>query len=93
MGVDMSASNLPLVSVITPAYNVGPYIGEAVDSVLAQSYTNFEYLIVDDGSTDETVAEIERRAETDSRIRLIRADHGGAAQARNVAIKRPRVST
>ena len=47
----MSLAQLPLVTVITPAYNVGRYIGEAVDSVLNQSFTNFEYLLVDDGSS------------------------------------------
>jgi glycosyltransferase involved in cell wall biosynthesis len=40
----------PRVTVVTPAYNVAQYLGEAVDSVLAQTFTDFEYLVVDDGS-------------------------------------------
>ena len=48
-----------LVTVITPAYNVGPWIGEAIDSVLAQTESRFEYLVVDDGSTDDTAAALE----------------------------------
>lgn len=83
----MIDSNAPVVTVITPAYNVRAFIGEALDSVMAQTFTNFEYVVVDDGSTDGTVAEIERRALTDPRIRLVRAKHGGGAQARNVGIK------
>ena len=43
-----------LVSVIVPVYNVGPYLRRCVDSILAQSYQNFEVLLIDDGSTDQT---------------------------------------
>lgn len=74
------------VTVITPAYNVRQYIGEAIDSVLAQTFREFEYLVVDDGSDDGTVAEIVSRTAIDPRIRLIEAEHGGPARARNVAI-------
>jgi glycosyltransferase involved in cell wall biosynthesis len=81
-----SGDRAPLVTVITPAYNVGPYIGEAVDSVLAQRFRDFEYLVVDDGSTDETVAEVRRR--TDSRLKLVIARHGGSASARNAGLDR-----
>jgi glycosyltransferase involved in cell wall biosynthesis len=76
----------PLVTVITPAYNVAPYIGEAVDSVLAQRFCDFEYLVVDDGSTDETVAEVRKR--TDPRLKLVTAQHGGSASARNAGLDR-----
>src|SRR5215469_634343 len=76
----------PRVTVITPAYNVRQYIGEAIDSVLAQTFREFEYLVVDDGSDDGTVAEIAGRVAIDPRIRLIEAEHGGPARARNVAI-------
>jgi glycosyltransferase involved in cell wall biosynthesis len=82
----MTGPFLPRVTVITPAYNVSRYVGEAMDSVLAQTFRDFEYLVVDDGSTDGTVAEIRRRVEIDQRARLIEAEHGGPARARNVAI-------
>jgi glycosyltransferase involved in cell wall biosynthesis len=74
------------VTVITAAYNVEQYIGEAIDSVLAQTFRDFEYLVVNDGSTDRTVNEICQRAKIDSRIRLINVKHSGAANARNVGI-------
>jgi glycosyltransferase involved in cell wall biosynthesis len=82
----------PRVTVITPAYNVEPYIAEAIDSVIAQTFRDFEYLVVDDGSTDGTVDEVYKRAEVDSRIRLIKLDHAGASNARNAAILQARGS-
>lgn len=82
--------NSPLITVITPAYNVDPYIGEAVDSVLAQSFTDYEYLVVDDGSTDSTADRVLERAQRDPRVRLIKSAHVGAAHARNVGIERAR---
>lgn len=84
----MSETPPPRVTVITPAYNVGPYIGEAIDSVLAQTFRDFEYLVVDDGSTDQTVDEIHRRTELDRRVRLISEQHSGPASARNIGIAR-----
>lgn len=74
----------PLVTVITAAYNVAPYIGEAVDSVLGQQFRDFEYLVVDDGSIDQTVEEVRKR--TDLRLQLIQSPHGGSASARNVGL-------
>lgn len=64
--------NNPLVTVLMPAYNAGLYIGEAIDSILSQTYTNFEFLIINDGSTDNTVAVIE--SYNDPRIRLVSND-------------------
>jgi glycosyltransferase involved in cell wall biosynthesis len=86
--VGENAESTPLVTVITPAYNVAPYIGEAVDSVLGQRFRDFEYLVVDDGSTDQTVEEVHKR--TDSRLRLVMAPHSGPAGARNVGLDRAR---
>jgi glycosyltransferase involved in cell wall biosynthesis len=83
----MSSAGQPRVTVITPAYNVGRYIGQAMDSVLAQSFPDFEYLVVDDGSTDNTADEVGRRASADPRVRPVSTDHAGACHARNVAIK------
>lgn len=74
------------VTVITPAYNVGPWIGAAIDSVLAQTETRFEYVVVDDGSTDDTADVVRARAATDPRIRLVRVENGGSGAARNRAL-------
>jgi Glycosyl transferase family 2 len=75
-----------LVTVITPAYNVAPWIGEAIDSVLAQTERRFDYVVVDDGSTDGTPDIVRERAARDSRIRLVVTENGGSAAARNVGI-------
>jgi glycosyltransferase involved in cell wall biosynthesis len=73
--------NFPAITVLMPAYNAEKYIREAISSVLNQTCTDFELLIVDDGSADNTVAEIKRF--TDSRIRLIQQNHQGIATALN----------
>ncbi len=62
--------NEPLISVVLPAYNASATIGDAIRSILKQSYTNFELILIDDGSTDETVSVIE--SFNDDRIRLLR---------------------
>ena len=80
------ADGLPQITVITPAYNVAGYVGEAIESVLAQSFTNFEYLVVNDGSTDETADEVRHRADRDQRVQLINTEHLGACNARNVGL-------
>lgn len=78
---------MPAVSVVMPAYNVEPYIGEAIQSVVAQTFTDFELLIVDDGSTDETFAVAKRYADLDPRIRIIRQENKGLSAARNTALR------
>jgi glycosyltransferase involved in cell wall biosynthesis len=67
----------PLISVCMPVYNTEPYIAEAVESILAQTYRNFEFIIVDDGSTDRSLAILERFAAQDARIRLSSRPHAG----------------
>jgi glycosyltransferase involved in cell wall biosynthesis len=75
----------PLVSVVIPAYNAEPFIRETIDSVLAQTYTNIEVLVVDDGSTDATG---ERAVSYGGRLRYIRQENsGGAARPRNTGLK------
>ena len=77
---------MPAVSVITPAWNAAAHIGETIASVRAQTFADWEWLIVDDGSTDDTVALIEQAAAVDPRIRLLRQEHGGPSGARNLAM-------
>lgn len=75
----------PQISVIIPCYNLGQYLDEAVNSVLSQTFQDFEILVVDDGSTDPATAALladYRRPRT----RVIRAPHAGLAAARNLAI-------
>jgi glycosyltransferase involved in cell wall biosynthesis len=73
------------ISVIIALFNKGPYIKRAIDSVLAQTFTDFELIVVDDGSTDDGVRIVEGLL--DPRIRLIRQTHAGVAAARNTGIK------
>jgi glycosyltransferase involved in cell wall biosynthesis len=75
---------MPKVSVIIPCYNAMPYLSETVDSVLRQTYTNFEIIIIDDGSSDKTVEWASQL--TDPRIKLISQENKGAAGARNTGI-------
>lgn len=76
-----------VVSIIMPSYNTGKFIGETIESVLAQSYTDWELIIVDDCSTDDTDAIIEKYLE-DDRIRYIKNErNSGAAVSRNKALR------
>ena len=76
----------PLVSVIIPTYNSEKYIKKCLKSVLAQTYTNFELIVVDDGSTDKTFQICNKFAEADSRLKCISIVHSGVSQARNAGI-------
>lgn len=77
-----------LVSVIMPAYNCADYIGESIDSVIAQTYENWELVIVDDCSTDNTEEIIDRYIQKDNRIRYFKLEqNSGAAIARNKAVE------
>ncbi len=75
-----------LISVIIPAYNVGLYIGKCLDSVVSQSYSNLEIIVVNDGATDDTPAIIETYL-GDPRIRYIVQENGGVSAARNAGIE------
>jgi glycosyltransferase involved in cell wall biosynthesis len=79
----------PLVSVIIPCYNLGEYLAEAVESVLAQTRQDFEILIVDDGSTDETTRTVLETAAW-PHTTIFRTPNRGLAQARNYLIERAR---
>ncbi|MEE1125262.1 MAG: glycosyltransferase family 2 protein [Acutalibacteraceae bacterium] len=76
-----------LVSVIMPVYNSEKYIKEAIDSVLSQTYANFELLLIDDGSTDSCPAICDNFEAIDSRVRTIHKPNGGVCSARNLGIR------
>ena len=79
-----------LVSVVVPAYNAGATIDATLDSVRAQSYRHLEILVVDDGSSDDTAARVERHAAADPRVRLLRQPNAGVAAARNLGLRAAR---
>jgi glycosyltransferase involved in cell wall biosynthesis len=78
---------MPLVSVIVPAYNARRHIRAALASALAQTVSDLEVLVVDDGSRDDTAAIVAMVAARDTRVRLFRQPNAGVAAARNVALR------
>ncbi len=72
-----------LVSVIMPAYNVAEYIGASIESVINQTYLNWELIVINDGSTDDTLNRTKKWAEKDPRIRFYSQENGGVSRARN----------
>jgi len=79
--------NFGLVSIITPSYNSSSFIAETIESILSQTYLNWELLITDDCSTDRSVEIIERYIQRDSRIKLFRLEKNcGAGVCRNRSI-------
>lgn len=81
----------PLISVIVPVYNVGDYLERCMDSVLSQTYPNFEVVLVDDASTDQSGAVCDACAARDSRVRAVRlSQNRGPSAARNEGIRRAR---
>ncbi|OKH40170.1 family 2 glycosyl transferase [[Phormidium ambiguum] IAM M-71] len=80
--------DLPLISVIIPAYNAEAFIAETLHSVLSQTYPNIEILVVDDGSQDSTPNIVELFAEKNPHIILLRQSNKGVAAARNLAIEK-----
>ena len=76
----------PLISIIVPVYNVETYLAKCVDSILAQTYTNLEIFLVNDGSSDCCGKLCDEYAKEDKRIKVIHKKNGGLSDARNVAI-------
>ncbi|MBR2317955.1 MAG: glycosyltransferase family 2 protein, partial [Spirochaetales bacterium] len=77
---------MPKISVIVPVYNVESYLKRCVDSILGQTYSDFELILVDDGSPDNCPQICNEYAEKDSRIRVIHQLNGGLSAARNAGI-------
>ena len=76
----------PEISIIVPVYNVEKYLNECIDSILAQTFTDFEVILVDDGSPDNCPALCDAAAEKDSRVRVIHKPNGGVSTARNAGL-------
>ena len=76
-----------LVSIITPMYNAEKYVGQTINSVLSQTYENWEMLIVNDGSKDSSAEIVADYSKKDSRVKLINQPNAGSAAARNNALR------
>lgn len=79
--------NNPLISVLAPCYNVSPWLHRCLDSIRAQTYTNWEAILVNDGSKDNTAGILEEYAKIDSRFKVIHQENSGLAGARNTALR------
>jgi len=80
----------PTISIIVPVYNVERYLPKCIDSLLRQTFTDFEVLLVDDGSMDLSGDICDRYAVVDARISVIHTENGGLARARNMALDQAR---
>lgn len=80
-------TNLPLISVIVPCFNHAGYLDESLESVLNQSFENWECIIVNDGSSDNTEEIALKWTNTDTRFKYVKKENGGLASARNFGIK------
>lgn len=76
----------PVVSIVIPVYNTSPYLTRCVESVLCQSYSDFEIILVDDGSTDDSGIIADRFAEEDKRVHVFHKNNAGVSSARNYGI-------
>ena len=76
----------PIISVIVPAYNAEKYLRRCINSILAQTFTDFELLLIDDGSTDKSGEICDEYADKYARIRVFHKANGGVSSARNVGL-------
>jgi hypothetical protein len=90
-GVDASSSAPPLISVVMPVHNELPYLDESIESILGQTLTDFEFVILDDGSTDGSMEKIREWAARDRRIRFFRSDRNlGLSGSSNLVVSQAR---
>ncbi|WP_133966030.1 glycosyltransferase family 2 protein [Eubacterium limosum] len=82
----MNKNKIPLISIVIPVYNAAPYLVRCLDSVVEQTIENIEIIIVNDGSTDNSLEICEMYKEKDKRVVLINKQNGGLSDARNVGI-------
>ncbi|HRI88694.1 MAG TPA: glycosyltransferase family 2 protein, partial [Candidatus Hydrogenedentes bacterium] len=78
-----STEKIPAISVITPVYNNASYLPEALDSILGQTFSDFEFILVNDGSTDNSLEVLETYARRDPRIRISSRENRGYISALN----------
>lgn len=83
-------STTPTISVIVPVYNAEKYLRRCIDSVLAQTYTDFELLLIDDGSKDKSGEICDEYAQKDTRVRVFHKENGGVSSARNLGLDNAR---
>lgn len=78
--------NKPMISVIVPVYNAEKYLQRCVDSILKQSFTDFELLLIDDGSHDRSGELCDEYGDKDNRVKAFHKENGGVSSARNVGL-------
>ena len=80
----------PQISIVVPVYNVEKYLERCIDSILAQTFTDFELLLINDGSKDSSGLICDKYTEKDSRIRVFHKENEGVSRARNLGISNAR---
>lgn len=88
--VENRALTPPIISVIVPVYNTENYLHRCIDSILAQTFTNFELLLIDDGSKDASGTICDEYAAKDKRVRVFHKENGGVSSARNLGLDHAR---
>ena len=83
----MTKNNLPLISIIVPVYNAAQYLSKCIESILAQTYTHFELLLLDDGSMDNSLEICNSYAKQDTRIKVFSHSNMGVSATRNRGIE------
>ena len=76
-----------LISIIVPVYKVEAYLCECLDSIKQQSYSNWECLLIDDGSPDNSGLICDEYSRSDSRFKVFHVENGGVSRARNIGLK------
>ena len=84
---------MPRISIVTPCYNAVAYIGQTIESVRQQTFTDWEYVVVDDGSTDGSADAVAAIAAEDERVRLVRQSNAGVHAARNAGMNESSISS
>ena len=80
---------MPKISIIVPVYNSEKHLQRCIDSILTQTYTDFELLLINDGSKDNSGTICDKSAAKDSRIQVFHKENGGASSARNISTPKP----